>query len=344
MKNSIFSINTGQKIISAALSAALLVSAGSIAHADPSPAAASSRPSGDNLSKEQKALQQTLSPEQPVGTGRTEISSGHVDMGPRFTDGKFQLMIHDDHAATPIWRSVDDVLYRGSDAALRQVPDDDRYSFVGAQPGEQVYVIPQTETKGVVWPGWTTQDPGLVQKTPRGVTLTLEQVQGPGQFTLYLENGNFSKPQVLWDSSKHEPQDIWVEKNTHTHANWVFTKPGAYLLKVTARAELADGSVVSDTRYMKFAIGDSVTADEVYTLAQQATDQAPAGESEGAHSAAASDSPGASSGGFPALPVALGAGTVAVLAAAGLFMMRRNKAAQAQAERIMTSGKGTRDE
>ncbi len=48
---------------------------------------------------------------------------------PRFTDGKFQLMIHDDHAATPIWRSVDDVLYRGSDAALRQVPDDDRYSL-----------------------------------------------------------------------------------------------------------------------------------------------------------------------------------------------------------------------
>ena len=183
-----------------------------------------------------------------------------------------------------------------------------------------------------------------MQKTPRGVTLTLEQVQGPGQFTLYLENGNFSKPQVLWDSSKHEPQDIWVEKNTHTHANWVFTKPGAYLLKVTARAELADGSVVSDTRYMKFAIGDSVTADEVYTLAQQATDQAPAGESEGAHSAAASDSPGASSGGFPALPVALGAGTVAVLAAAGLFMMRRNKAAQAQAERIMANGKDTRDE
>ena len=113
---------------------------------------------------------------------------------------------------------------------------------------------------------------------------------------------------------------------------------------MTARAELADGSVVSDTRYMKFAIGDSVTADEVYTLAQQATDQAPAGESEGAHSAAASDSPGASSGGFPALPVALGAGAVVVLAAAGLFMMRRNKAAQAQAERIMANGKGARDE
>ena len=87
-----------------------------------------------------------------------------------------------------------------------------------------------------------------------------------------------------------------------------------------------------------------MTADEVYTLAQQAADQTPVGESEGAHSAAASDSPGVSSGGFPILPVALGAGAVAVLAAAGLVMMRRNKAAQAQAERIMANGKGTRDE
>ena len=119
MKNSIFSINTGQKVISAALSAALLVSAGGVAHADPSPAAASSRPSGDNLSKEQKALQQTLSPEQPVGTGRTEISSGHVDMGPRFTDGKFQLMIHDDHAATPIWRSRPQIRHRWANRRAR---------------------------------------------------------------------------------------------------------------------------------------------------------------------------------------------------------------------------------
>ena len=200
MKNSIFSINTGQKVISAALSAALLVSAGGVAHADPSPAAASSRPSGDNLSKEQKALQQTLSPEQPVGAGRTEISSGHVDMGPRFTDGKFQLMINDDLAATPICRSVDDVLYRGSDAALRQVPDDDRYSFVGAQPGEQVYVIPQTETKGVVWPGWTTQDPGLVQKTPRGVTLNRGQVPRPGQMGQARGNGSLSNREELSES------------------------------------------------------------------------------------------------------------------------------------------------
>ena len=66
---------------------------------------------------------------------------------------------------------------------------------------------------------------GACAENRAGRPLTLEQVQGPGQFTLYLENGNFSKPQVLWDSSKHEPQDIWVEKNTHTHANWCLPSP-----------------------------------------------------------------------------------------------------------------------
>ncbi|MDK7678336.1 hypothetical protein QP538_10420, partial [Rothia aeria] len=40
-----------------------------------------------------------------------------------------------------------------------------------------------------------------------------------------------------------------------------------------------------------------VTADEVYALAQQATDQAPAGESEGAHRLCAAEAP--VSVGFP---------------------------------------------
>ena len=349
MKYSIFGIKTSQKVISLALCAALTASIANPAYADhtPAPGASSSTAAtSDNLSKEQKALQQTLSPEQPVGTGRTEISSGHVDMGPRFTDGKFQLMIHDDHAATPIWRSVDDVLYRGSDAARRQVPDDDRYSFVGAQPGEQVYVIPQTETKGVVWPGWTTQDPGLAQKTPRGVTLTLEQVQGPGQFTLYLENGNFSKPQVLWDSSKHEPQDIWVEKNTHTHANWVFTAPGEYLLKVTASAELSDGSTVSDTRYLKFAVGDSASADTLYAMEAQArgSSNSASSASSDASSSSATQATGSSSAaaasdqsGFRAefsiswSPIVAG---IVVVVGVGAFIASRRRRSSAQREAL----------
>ena len=286
-----------------ALGASLMLAPLGMAHAETTPAtaeSASAQPSDSNLSRGERALTQTLSAEQPVASGRTEISAGHVDMGPRFNNGKFELMLHDDHGETPVWRSLDEVIYRGSDKAILEVPNDPRYSFVGAPAGSKVYVIPQTETKGVIWPGWNTQDPQLVSKLNRGVNLTLEQVSGPGTFSLYLENGNFSAPQVLWSSTKSEPQKLWVEKNTHTHANWVFTAPGEYLLKVTASAELSDGSTVSDTRYLKFAVGDSANADALYAMEAQArgsSDSASSGSASSASQASGTQASGAQASG-----------------------------------------------
>ncbi len=286
-----------------ALSASLMLAPLGVAHAETTPAtaeSASAQPSDSNLSRGERALTQTLSAEQPVASGRIEISAGHVDMGPRFNNGKFELMLHDDHGESPVWRSLDEVIYRGSDQAILEVPNDPRYSFVGAPAGSKVYVIPQTETKGVIWPGWNTQDPQLVSKLNRGVNLTLEQVSGPGTFSLYLENGNFSAPQVLWSSTKSEPQKLWVEKNTHTHANWVFTAPGEYLLKVTASAELSDGSTVSDTRYLKFAVGDSASADALYAMEAQArgsSGSASSGSASSASQAAGTQASGAQASG-----------------------------------------------
>ena len=286
-----------------ALGASLMLAPLGVAHAETTPTtaeSASAQPNDSNLSRGDRALTQTLSAEQPVASGRTEISAGHVDMGPRFNNGKFELMLHDDHGETPVWRSLDEVIYRGSDQAILEVPNDPRYSFVGAPAGSKVYVIPQTETKGVIWPGWNTQDPQLVSKLNRGVNLTLEQVSGPGTFSLYLENGNFSAPQVLWSSTKSEPQKLWVEKNTHTHANWVFTAPGEYLLKVTASAELSDGSTVSDTRYLKFAVGDSASADALYAMEAQArgsSGSASSGSASSASQAAGTQASGAQASG-----------------------------------------------
>lgn len=338
-----------------ALGASLMLAPLGVAHAETTPTTAestSAQPGDSNLSRGERALTQTLSAEQPVASGRTEISAGHVDMGPRFNNGKFELMLHDDHGETPVWRSLDEVIYRGSDQAILEVPNDPRYSFVGAPAGSKVYVIPQTETKGVIWPGWNTQDPQLVSKLNRGVNLTLEQVSGPGTFSLYLENGNFSAPQVLWSSTKSEPQKLWVEKNTHTHANWVFTAPGEYLLKVTASAELSDGSTVSDTRYLKFAVGDSASADALYAMEAQArgssgsasSDSASSsdGSSNSASQAAGTQASGSSSAaaasdqsGYRAeftIPWgAIAAGVAAVIAVGAFLSFRRRSSAQREA-------------
>ena len=331
------------------LGASLMLAPLGVAHAETTPAtteSASAQPSDSNLSRGDRALTQTLSAEQPVASGRIEISAGHVDMGPRFNNGKFELMLHDDHGESPVWRSLDEVIYRGSDKAILEVPNDPRYSFVGAPAGSKVYVIPQTETKGVIWPGWNTQDPQLVSKLNRGVNLTLEQVSGPGTFSLYLENGNFSAPQVLWSSTKSEPQKLWVEKNTHTHANWVFTAPGEYLLKVTASAELSDGSTVSDTRYLKFAVGDSASADTLYAMEAQArgSSGSASSASSDASASSASQASGSSSAaaasdqsGFRAeftiswSPIVAG---IVVVVGVGAFIVSRRRRSSAQREAL----------
>ncbi len=331
--------------------AALLVPASALA-----PAAYAAE---ENKSAEERALEQTLSPDEPVVSGQHEIAAGHVDMGPAFVEGSWELMFRDDSTAEPVWRDPAEVVLRGNDTAMMAVPDDPRYSFVQASPGEQVYVIPQTELAGVVWPGWNTQNPQVVERLGRGVTFTLEAVEGPGGFSMYLENGTFGAPEVLWTSDTTDPQDIFVEPNVHTHANWVFTAPGAYYLTVRAHAELADGTVVSDTARLLFAVGSTVTNEQVFAEAdalgvvdagstgdesQEKDHDASAQATEASSTAAASGSSTNSetgNSGSP-LPVGLIAGGGAALLAlivGGVLLARRSAAAKTEAFKDFTGGR-----
>lgn len=314
----------------------------------------------ENKSAEERALEQTLSPDEPVVSGQHEIAAGHVDMGPAFVEGSWELMFRDDSTAEPVWRDPAEVVLRGDDTAMMAVPDDSRYSFVQASPGEQVYVIPQTELAGVVWPGWNTQNPQVVERLGRGVTFTLEAVEGPGGFSMYLENGTFGAPEVLWTSDATDPQDIFVEPNVHTHANWVFTAPGAYYLTVRAHAELADGTVVSDTARLLFAVGSEVTNEQVFAGADAlgAVDEgSPAGESQGEDQDASAQATEATSTAATAgdsstsseaensdstLPVGLLAGSGALLLAliiGGVLIARRSAVAKAEAFEQSTRGR-----
>lgn len=318
----------------------------------------------ENRSAQERALEQTLSPDEPVVSGQHEIAAGHVDMGPAFVEGSWELMFRDDSTAEPVWRDPADVVLRGNDTALMPVPDDPRYSFVQAAVGEQVYVIPQTELAGVVWPGWNTQNPQVVERLGRGVTFTLEAVEGPGGFSMYLENGTFGAPEVLWTSDSSDPQDIFVEPNVHSHANWVFTKPGAYYLTVRAQAELADGTSVSDTARLLFALGSSVSMEQVIAGAEalgavdeQTTAQGAGQQDQGASapvagSAAASagssgaslgvESSGQSESSTSSLPLGLlaaGGALLLALLAAGLLLARRSAAARAQAFKDSAGGR-----
>ncbi|WP_430781522.1 choice-of-anchor M domain-containing protein [Actinoplanes sp. G11-F43] len=273
-------------------------------------------------------LSQTVDPNQSQATGRVVLDTGHVDIGPRLQDGRWSIQIHDDHAVPSVWREPADTVLHVRDTALLEVPDDPAYAFLGAQPGEKVHVVPQTEKQGVVWIGWNTQDPAVMQAISRGVTLSLRGAQGPGDVTVYLQSGNLGAPQVLWNTAKPLPQPLWVETNTHTHANWVFTKPGNYQLAVDVTADLADGSTASASTMLRLAVGDATAPD--YDTAFTA----PPAAASGSAAAAAPDAREASSS-FAA-PALIGAGALAVLIIGGLVFRQSTVRRRAEREREAT--------
>ena len=71
---------------------------------------------------------------------------------------------------------------------------------------------------------------------------------------------------------------MWVEMNTHTHANWVFTKPGRHVIDVQIDSQFTDGRQVSATEQLVFQVGsdaaDIATQDSANSLGDEG-DQVP---------------------------------------------------------------------
>ncbi|MFW6774252.1 choice-of-anchor M domain-containing protein [Nocardioides sp. CPCC 205120] len=276
-------------------------------------------------------LDQTVEADQPVVRGERVLTSGHVDMGPKLVDGEWTFLVHDDVArgeagGQSVWRHPDETVLHILDEGRLSVPEDPAYAFLGAEPGADVWVMPQTQDPDVVWVGWNTQDPGVMESIDRGVTLSLTGVQGPGTATVYLQSGSFGEPQVLWDSRVSEPQPVWVDVNTHTHANWVFTEPGVYLLQLTAEADLVDGTTVSDTQVVRFAVGTATSPQDALAATWEGGDRGAAGAGAGGDvvaqpadgtAPAASGEDAAADGGRDTLTVVL----VVAIAAVGLALV-----------------------
>lgn len=194
-------------------------------------------------------------------SGRKVFTDGHIDMGPRFADGKWTVQIREDATTPPTWHALSDVVVHAVDKSKIKVPEDPAYAFLGAA-GSDVWLLPQAQQAGIVWPGWNTQDPSVTGKVTGDVTWSLDEVEGPGAFSLFL-TGSFGKPDVLFDSAKPLPQSLPVPVNTHAHGNWGFSKAGVYHLTVTFKA-IADGKEVTDTKVLNIAVGDATDPNSAF--------------------------------------------------------------------------------
>ena len=202
------------------------------------------------------ALEQNVAANEPISQTPAVIEAGHVDLGPRLIGGKLTVSLRDDSAASPVWRDLNKTVLRVRDGALIQVPQGEDYKFLA--DSKRVYVLPQTQKTQLVWLGWNTQDSAVTKLIQGGVNMRIEQVKGPGRSWLILQEGTFGKPKVLADSAA-SAQDIWVDTNTHVHANWIFSKPGIYLVKVSFKATGVDGKTYQATTTLRFAVGDATS-------------------------------------------------------------------------------------
>ncbi|WP_410812799.1 choice-of-anchor M domain-containing protein [Micromonospora sp. 067-2] len=277
-------------------------------------------------------LEQSIAADQPLARGRTTLTTGHVDIGPRYVDNRWSLLLHDGTQSEPVWRDPNETLLRVSDAAMQTVPDDPAYAFLGVGAGKRVYVIPQTQNQNVVWLGWNTQDPRVMQGVDRGATLTLLGVRGPGRLTMYLQSGNFTGPQPLWRSTEEKVQSFWAEVNSHTHANWVFTEPGIYLVTLQVSADLITGEKASTTSTLRFAVGDAASADDAFAARTDVAQPSALAETRADRGGARG-----SSAGDGKLPLATLTGAAVLLAGGLVFLLVRGRRVKGRAERQRNS-------
>ena len=276
----------------------------------------------------------------------SEISVGHVDLGPRLIDGQWRAGLRHDAETGAVWRDPNQTVLRVSDAAVMTAPDSADYPFLADVAGKPVYVVPQTQNPGVVWLGWNTQDPAVTATIDRGLTMRVGPVSGPGRAWLFLQSGTFGKPLLLADSGA-APGDVWIDSGTHVHANWAFSAPGTYTATVTFLGTTTAGEAVSASTTLRFAVGDAASASEALAMAAPAVaDAASAGASApssgaapaasgAADPASSSSASGAASGGLPdwafLVIIAVVAVSLLVIGALVVARSRRSRAEQAAA-------------
>ena len=291
-------------------------------------------------------LAQSVAAHEEWSNEASEISVGHVDLGPRLIDGQWRAGLRHDAESGAVWRDPNQTVLRVNDAAIMTAPDSADYPFLADVAGKPVYVVPQTQNPGVVWLGWNTQDPAVTATIDRGLTMRVGPVSGPGRAWLFLQSGTFGKPLLLADSGA-APGDVWIDSGTHVHANWAFSAPGTYTATVTFLGTTTAGEAVSASTTLRFAVGDAASASEALAMAAPAAaDAASAGASasssgsapagSGATPASSSSASGASSGGLPdwAFLAIIAVAVVSLLVIGALVVARSRRSHAEQAAAI----------
>ncbi len=179
------------------------------------------------------------------------LDQGHVDaFNVTVKNGALQLNLKEDATGSHVERAPESVELHVKSAALKDIPS-------GVPGAPKAYWLPMTQDQNLLWPGWDTLG---IQGTgfDKAVDLVFQDVKGPGNVHLF-SNGSFGGVEPLLEGGTLDLKSGAVRKQTfpaHTHAHWIFTKPGVYKLKVKAVGTKSGKQVESASQQYVFTVGD----------------------------------------------------------------------------------------
>lgn len=155
------------------------------------------------------------------------ITDGHFDLGPAIENGQLVARIKDDRSVPAVWKDPASMTFALGEKARIKAPEALSYA---AAPGQDVWMIPATQIRGVPWLGMNSQREEIVTETSGQVRFSLLDVQGPGNVAVF-ESGSLGAGigTHVFDGAG---TSYTLPANTHAHQNWVFTEPGSYELTI----------------------------------------------------------------------------------------------------------------
>ena len=155
------------------------------------------------------------------------ITDGHFDLGPAIENGQLVARIKDDRSVPAVWKDPASLTFALGEKAKIKAPEALSYA---AAPGQDVWMIPATQIRGVPWLGMNSQREEIVTETSGQVRFSLLDVQGPGNVAVF-ESGSLGAGigTHVFDGAG---TSYTLPANTHAHQNWVFTEPGSYQLTI----------------------------------------------------------------------------------------------------------------
>ena len=261
---------------------------------DQSQFGSSSKPSENNPeSNGNGASAETNQQSNGLDAKQVTINNGHLDIGPVPGESGLQIAIGDDsrqYANKTVLRAPESVNIELNRHAVqikgpgqKGVFASKSYNFLGDN-GTSLWVISGQQINGVPWVGFSTERVDH-SEYPNGVNLRIASISAPEGGKWWAFTSDVSDD-VQMIASSDKAGEIIAKSPTHMHNNWVFSKPGEYLIGVEAFGTNASGEFKTKQAKIKFTVNgkdDQQSGDTNRVVVGGSSDRSASGSTDGSN-------------------------------------------------------------